>query len=778
MFNNCNGLLISDGNFHNVSGDVNLGMHRQLLVQDFADLQHAGTRDEQSSLRSTPGLGRLPREIDDTAPIYITTPNVNARGTALDTLHRHAALEALYDSAESFPQPRCHPETRIGLLETLRDRLINPEIRVVWLHGPAGAGKSAIMQTLSQHLEEAGNLGGTFFFKRGHSTRGNARVLFATLAYQLALFFPAAKALILESIRRKPLLVGTSIASQLRELLVEPCRRVTDSTSMPPRILLVDGLDECDGSPVQREILRSIQHIFCKHALPVKIIVASRPEPEIQEIFNDPSFHGLDSVNIEQSFKDVENFLRKEFSRIHGEHHETMADVPLPWPSSDIIQTLVDHSSGYFIFAATVIKFIDDKQFRPTDQLQIVLNPTADSEDYPFGSLDKLYIQILEQVPRRFRPQLLGILSVIAARWDLSPRHIEQLFGYRAGDVRLILRNLRSLLEIGDEDYPVRATHASFLDFMQNKTRSGLFCVGGAGASSRRSDLYRRLAGWIDLITSIEPHFVGAAELLPCIQGVNLDFVFHHLPNWFIYSRADKLISWLKIVSGAPKDLIVLWERIECMYHFSLFEFIRCSHSEAVQEALQNLLLRKPQLERIMGVAHLIGESSLSERGGLLYKTRMLLNLSWDDLIASVWHIRPIVDIDSKCSANQPAYTNQVKPNPKAAKDIALGFIRLLRKINDGELQTTILDHMEMDHKWGRLIATQLSDAEVFNELSEVVLPTAQISANPGPALLPEDFSVILAGLKAYDGCPSELIDRWTGYFKESERRKSNPPRP
>ncbi|KAJ7608378.1 hypothetical protein FB45DRAFT_1067478 [Roridomyces roridus] len=716
----------------------------------------------------------------NTAPIYITTPNVNARDTALDTLHRHAALEALYNSAESFPQPRCHPETRIGLLETLRDRLLDPEIRVVWLHGPAGAGKSAIMQTLSQRLEEAGNLGGTFFFKRGHSTRGNARVLFATLAYQLALFFHAAKALILESIRRKPLLVGTSIASQLRELLVEPCRRITDSTSMPPRILLVDGLDDTS---------------FASTPYPSKIIIASRPEPEIQEIFNDPSFHGLDSVNIEQSFKDVENFLRTEFSRIHGQHYETMADVPLPWPSSDIIQILVDHSSGYFIFVATVIKFIDDKQFRPTDQLQIVLNPTPDSEDYPFGSLDKLYIQILEQVPRRCRPQLLGILSVIAARWDLSPRHIEQLFGYRSGDVRLILRNLHSLLEIGDEDCPVRATHASFLDFMQNKTRSGLLCVGGV---QHRIDLARgvlkamsctqvpehhhvarRLTGWIDLITSIEPHFIGAAELLPWIQGVNLDFVFHHLPNWFIYSRADKLISWLKIVRGAPKDLIVLWQRIESMYHFSLFEFIRRSHSEAVQEALQNLLLRKPQLERIMGVAHLIGESSLSERGGLLYKTRVLLDLSWEDIITSVWHIRPIVDIDSKCSAHQPAYsTNQVKPNPKAAKDIALGFIRLLKKINEGELQTTILNHMEMDHKWGRLIATQLSDAEVFNELCELVPPTAQIAANPGPALQPEDFSVILAGLKAYDGCPSELIDRWTGYFEESERRKSNPPRP
>ncbi|KAJ7616423.1 hypothetical protein FB45DRAFT_757223, partial [Roridomyces roridus] len=53
----------------------------------------------------------------------------------LDTLHRHAALEAIYDSAESFPQPRCHPETRIKMLDDLCRRLNDPGIRVIWLHG-------------------------------------------------------------------------------------------------------------------------------------------------------------------------------------------------------------------------------------------------------------------------------------------------------------------------------------------------------------------------------------------------------------------------------------------------------------------------------------------------------------------------------------------------------------------------------------------------------------------------------------------------------------------
>ncbi|KAJ6548783.1 hypothetical protein B0H19DRAFT_193873 [Mycena capillaripes] len=115
--------------------------------------------------------------------------------TGINILHHAAALEALYDSAESFPQPKCHPETRTETLSYLYNWAIgsDPAFSMFWLYGPAGAGKSAIVQTLCRRLKDGGRLGGSFFFKRGHKTRGNAQVLFATLAYQLLLESPALK---------------------------------------------------------------------------------------------------------------------------------------------------------------------------------------------------------------------------------------------------------------------------------------------------------------------------------------------------------------------------------------------------------------------------------------------------------------------------------------------------------------------------------------------------------------------------------------------------------
>ncbi|KAJ7923710.1 hypothetical protein B0H13DRAFT_1462088, partial [Mycena leptocephala] len=93
------------------------------------------------------------------------------------------------DSAESFPQPECHPETRTKMLDHLREWALatEPETTILWLYGLAGAGKSAIMQTLAGQFRDSGRLGGCFFFKRGDAMRGNGKTVFATIAYQLAL---------------------------------------------------------------------------------------------------------------------------------------------------------------------------------------------------------------------------------------------------------------------------------------------------------------------------------------------------------------------------------------------------------------------------------------------------------------------------------------------------------------------------------------------------------------------------------------------------------------
>jgi hypothetical protein len=153
-------------------------------------------------------------------------------------------------------------------------------------------------------------------------------------------------------------------------------------------------------------------------------------------------------------------------------------------------------SSGYFIYASTVIKFIDDKNFRPPERLAIITGITEPLSESPFASLDQLYIQILSQVDAR--PQLLKILTVIAARIRLPPAPIEQLLELEHGDVRLALRGLHSVISGLEENRSdaqspnlwLNFHHASFHDFLQDPGRAGIFYVGGC---SHGTDVSRHI---------------------------------------------------------------------------------------------------------------------------------------------------------------------------------------------------------------------------------------------------------------------------------------------
>jgi hypothetical protein len=350
---------------------------------------------------------------------------------------------------------------------------------VLWLHGPAGAGKSAIMRTFAERLANDKRLGGSFFFKRGHATRGNAQKLFATIAYQLALCVPQLKSRISQIIEDDPSLVGRLMSVQMQSLIVAPC--LSESNIQLP-VVLIDGLDECEGHLVQQEILRLIAQSMRKH-LPLKFLIASRPEPDIRKIFEDPLYKGLyHPFNVEQSFEDIKKYLRHEFTRIHRDH-ETMATVAMPWPSQEIFDQFVNKSSGYFIYASTVIKFVDDNNSRPTERLEH-LQETLSSKS-PFSGVDQLYTQILSSVPDHL--PLLSILKAITfSKFKINPIQAEQLLELEAGDVQLTLRNLHSVLNISNGYSKITGYHASFQDFLEDAERAGKFYVG---AEQLRVDL-------------------------------------------------------------------------------------------------------------------------------------------------------------------------------------------------------------------------------------------------------------------------------------------------
>ncbi|KAJ7486530.1 hypothetical protein FB451DRAFT_771118 [Mycena latifolia] len=406
--------------------------------------------------------------------------------TGMDILYRSVVMEALHDSVERFPEPACHPGTRTAVLEDLKSWAVDtsPESMILWLHGCAGMGKSAIAQMFAGHCQAQGHLGASFFFRHGYPRQGQWHGLFTTLAYQLATSIPELLLPVQQAVEADKLVVGRAMIGQFRKLLVEPLKHALGLQFMP--VIVLDGLDECADHKVQQQILRLFIDVIRSHQLPIRLLIASRPEPHIREILETEETsaicrHSLLSAN-NSAYQDIRIYLRDEFSRIHTEYMARGIDLGPSWPAPEEVEHLVQKSSGIFIYTTIVIRFIDDEYTHPADRLASVLSLDPRST----APLNDLYTEILSVSPHE--PQQLRILHAIwqgtlVPYLNLDLEQMDSLLVVRPGTSRLALRGLHSLFHVPPIRprfaFPdvVRPLHASLGDYLADSLRSGKWCV-------------------------------------------------------------------------------------------------------------------------------------------------------------------------------------------------------------------------------------------------------------------------------------------------------------
>jgi len=133
---------------------------------------------------------------------------INNPEAGLQVLLNATSPGAAFDSQDRYPPAKCHPGTRKDLREEITswiDKISREdEDRILWLHGPAGAGKSAVAQTIAEDCAQRNILAASFFFSRGRPGRDTIERLFATIAYQLAISIPSSQPHILRSLTANP----------------------------------------------------------------------------------------------------------------------------------------------------------------------------------------------------------------------------------------------------------------------------------------------------------------------------------------------------------------------------------------------------------------------------------------------------------------------------------------------------------------------------------------------------------------------------------------------
>ncbi|KAF5328160.1 hypothetical protein D9619_013451 [Psilocybe cf. subviscida] len=403
---------------------------------------------------------------------------------------------AMHNSGERFDAPTCHEETRVALQEDLlgwADELVNDLNQLVtWLYGPAGSGKSAIAQTIAQKLDDRGQLAASFFFSRasGSEGRGTEIDFVATLAHQLCQTNPATEPHIAAAVRKNPRVFGLTLKDQVNRLIVTPliAASTSSSESSRPSVIVVDGLDECRKEhDAQRRVVDALILGLCQithHTL--KLFITSRPEDNIVTIFNRHRETLLRRMELNNEWNpddDIRTFLAASFAEIRRSHfYFRRRPVDERWPEPSAIDTLVHRSSGQFIYASVVLKYIkSDENYDPVARLTTILR-LNDNKDQPYAELDILYKYVFSQIRSADRNRVLTILSLDqkCREIDSSSRvaiFLSEFMGMHMDGIKFCLLPLVSLLVWDDKLGKIHYMHASLLDFLQDQSRSNIFCI-------------------------------------------------------------------------------------------------------------------------------------------------------------------------------------------------------------------------------------------------------------------------------------------------------------
>ncbi|KAL5596374.1 hypothetical protein FOVSG1_010063 [Fusarium oxysporum f. sp. vasinfectum] len=389
---------------------------------------------------------------------------------------------ASFDSKAEEHNPKCLPNTREELLKEIERWIDERKSKTVyWLNGMAGTGKSTIARTIAHARSKRGDLGASFFLKRGEIDRGNLNKLMSTLAYQLALSIPGATPFIKKALDANPAIVGKSVKEQFEKLIQEPLSEAAVMTTVPSSVVMViDALDECD----QEADIRSLINILSQAKTvrpPLQVFLTSRPElpirlgfSEVQGSYQDLVLHEIPAQIVEH---DIVIFLDDEFKKIRHDFNLTVCDerkLPPDWPGCATVQTLAQMAVPLFIFAATVCRFVKGRKCdSPRTQLRKVLDYKSKGH---ISQLDRTYGPVLrslttgvskndnKQIIEDFR-MIVGSIVILAN--PLSVLALSQLLEVDPEVVDNRLDTLHSVLGIPPtRKAPVRLLHLSFRDYL------------------------------------------------------------------------------------------------------------------------------------------------------------------------------------------------------------------------------------------------------------------------------------------------------------------------
>ncbi|KAF7974180.1 hypothetical protein HWV62_13213 [Athelia sp. TMB] len=386
-------------------------------------------------------------------------------------INRSSALDKLpYASGASWnPKLACLPGTRITMLTLVHDWARSRDNRPIFcLKDVAGSGKTAISHAVAQALKADGLLASAFFFDRADASRNTPRLLFSTIARDIAGLYPAIAADIGATLEEEPALATAHPSRQFEAFIAGPLRRYQIDH---PIILVIDALDEAVPDDADTDLLTILRDEVPKLSARVRIFVTSRPTRVVEQVLRDEEHittHTLD-INSAESQHDIATYID---SMVRDD--VIRSQMGTPWPDEPLIRDLKVKTEGHFIWIATVFGYLRSA-YQPREKLRALISSSVAYGQVlePTRKINELYATILEVCgdwndPAFREGYAVFMGSVMAVKRPLSLAALRALHG---GSQELSLGSLPQrfgsvLVGLQHEHEPIHTLHLSFREFV------------------------------------------------------------------------------------------------------------------------------------------------------------------------------------------------------------------------------------------------------------------------------------------------------------------------
>ncbi|KAH8813418.1 WD40-repeat-containing domain protein [Flagelloscypha sp. PMI_526] len=475
--------------------------------------------------------------------------------------------DASYISAatEKVQRRQCTVNTRVRILQEIEFWARNNQqplsSSLFWIYGLAGTGKTTIMQTICEILDNAGLLASSYFCSIHLDSKESKRIV-PTIARHLARHKSAFSQHLAAQLQAYPDYAHAQLAVQFRNLLQTPwgaaCLAGTKESHC---VVIIDALDEChQGEEVFRLILDAIDNGQLRG---IRFLVTSRPVPTIVERARTMK-HGtqmsLHEVSKEEVHGDVRRFLDEQ---LHGKIDSVQ------------IGLLTSQADGLFIFASTLVKHVlpPEPLSRSERERRVerILAPTQQGKKV---NLDELYKHILngalspeELLQDEFESRWRILQAVVCMAEPTSAQVLAKLLGgATVDDVMVALKSLHPVLYVATSEDPIYVIHASFQEFITSRTDPPFQCsLSAIHASMAKSCLLHMKERLKFNICGIKSSFTPDEELDPPIRAIGrlLAYACRH---WWHHHREcnrDERKAMLTTIHHLIRDKGLFW--IEAM---------------------------------------------------------------------------------------------------------------------------------------------------------------------------------------------------------------------